>query len=128
MPNEPIKPIKALDIEATRSEAIAENLKYHDREEPGLQRALDTAVETIQANRGHIGGVMLVLLPKAGDVIVDPLAAKACDGLTVRHALNEDYHRLLVSHAEGIPQPWMQPNPLERLHALMSGLGGGADE
>lgn len=111
------------EIETIRAELIKKNNEFSSREAERLRSELDELAGFILANRDHIGGINIIIIPLEGDALVDPVNLRPCDGISRSMAVHDGMARLLKTFVRDMAD--RQPRPqMPDLMSMLSGLGG----
>jgi len=99
-------------IDQARAAAVARRANKAADIERIVDSAVSDLLEYLQSNRDHIGAFGIVVLPKDGDVLVDPKTGKAVDGLTMRETISAP---LLINLSFRVDDLKYRSNPLADL-------------
>lgn len=58
---------------------------------------MDQLITFLQANREHLGGLVVTAIPIEGTVLVDPKENDTCDGISAKICLHGGYANILAA-------------------------------
>lgn len=107
-------PLTPAAIEEIRAKGIADNQPIHNKNQKRVEERIDSLIKFLQANRGHIAGIGVVVIPQMGTSLVDTDSGENSDGLVMRSTVNHGYSEILSAHAKDLTDPRSR-NPLAGL-------------